>query len=60
MKTDPNKILDPLTALYMQDSDEYDLPEEFLVNNLSDEIVTRLRKNLHVRRIKNSANEWTV
>lgn len=60
MKTCPNKILDPLTVLYMQDSDEYDLPEEFLVNNLSDEIVTHMQKNLHVRLVKNSANKWEV
>ena len=44
----------------MQDSDEYDLPEEFLVNNLSDEIVTHMQKNLHVRLVKNSANKWEV
>ena len=54
MKTYPDKILDPLTALYMQDSDEHDTPA------VVDEILAYMKKATHKRCVKNSANNWEV
>ena len=57
MKTCQNKILDPLTALYMQDSDEYDIPEDPAV---VDEVLAYMKQAEHRRHVKNSANNWEV